>query len=220
MVKILNATLSLTLLACVGACESSNPSTSARNAAAGQESTKASPAARRTQPPPAIPPNFCSGGSTLDDVRKLVTTGGATLAVEATAQDNPTTDGDNDRLVSLTNVMLEAGSESAGDVSQVHETDTPQDNQLPPSTYILLLGVNASFQPEYYLADGMQGSFLISDGDVFQRCPNYQDPSNPTVSKLGVPIDDFLANVRQAIAENSSAPTDSEAPASTTAPSS
>lgn len=204
------------LIAAVSSCSSANSGDARRSSEGGRLAISHS--ASRSEPPPATPPNFCTGAADLDSVRNIVLTGPAVVAVEASVVGDPTTDADNDRLVSLANVVVEAGDTTAGPITQIHETDTPSDNQLPPGDYFLLIGANTSLDPPYYLVDGLQGSFIVTDGMARQRCPNYEDPSNPVLSDVTVPLDELIDNVDQVISQTANAESTGSASSSADAP--
>lgn len=161
----------------------------------------------RPSMPVPTPPNFCTGASDYNDVSNIVTTGAATVAVEATVTDDPPVDdASNDRLVKLADVTVVAGSATAGPIEQVHETDSADTSELPTGSYLLLLGANAAFAQPYYLADGMQGSFTLADGVAHQRCPNYADPSQPVASSASVPVSDLVQNLDRVFSDAAPTP--------------
>lgn len=58
-------------------------------------------------------------------------------------------------------------------------------NPLEPGTYLVLLGGAGPYLP-YFVSNGLRGTFVVEDSDAFEQCPNYGDPSHPTVVHKGV----------------------------------
>jgi len=103
---------------------------------------------------------------TSDEAAGLVADGNADLLVEAqTGAAGPVVDDERD--VALSNVTVLAGSDDDVLPSDVEELSTGE-NVLPKGTYLLLLGGSG---PDYYLAMGIYGSFVVEGDSTSQQCP-------------------------------------------------
>lgn len=156
---------------------------------------------RQPTPPTPTPLNQpCMGISGVNAAVELVE-GGATVAVVAasiTNQVTPESWSDKQWTVTVSKSHTIAGSLSNGPLSTLEAIgELP-----PPGDYLLLLG--AGVEPgDYFLSDGLRGSFELDGDNAYQRCPTKGEPGTATavhggvtnVSQLGSIFDEAIKRV-------------------------
>jgi len=160
----------------------------------------ASSAAVSATPVPT-PPFNCTGAVDYESVLHLVATGMAVALAKATVTGKPEVETAITGVVPVSNVEVLAGSQPNGPINYIQEPMTGGANLLPEGDYLLLLGAFEDEPSTYYLAAGIQGSFVVNDNQADERCPNCNDPSNPVLAGETVPIDKLTVNFVKAIDE-------------------
>lgn len=108
-------------------------------------------------------------------------------------------------VVPVSAVEVLAGTLPNGAVKYVQQS-TNGGGVLPEGQYLLVLGAFADRPSTYYLADGMEGSFVLDGNRATERCPNYNDRQNPVLAGQAVPLDELTANFAKAIGEYDARP--------------
>lgn len=108
-------------------------------------------------------------------------------------------------VVPVSAVEVLTGTLPNGAVKYVQQSTTGG-NALPEGRYLLLLGAFADRPSTYYLAGGMQGSFVVNGNGAAERCPDYNDPQNPVLASQTVPLNKLTANFAKAIHEYGATP--------------
>jgi len=182
-------------------CSSTSDAVQQRTTAA-----RASSATVSRPTPVPTPPFNCTGAVDYESVRHLVATGMAVALAKATVTGKPEADTAITEVVPVSNVEVLAGSQPNGPISYIQEPARGGANLLPEGDYLLLLGAFEGQRSTYYLAAGIQGSFVLKDGQADERCPNYDDPLSPTLAGETVPLDSLTANFAKAIEEYGATP--------------
>jgi hypothetical protein len=161
---------------CVG-CGSNEPKAKPESAAKSSASTQIS----LPVPSPVATCDGVSGQATAND---LVEAGQAVAVVVVTISGSPGPVENNVRYVPVDSSKVVAGGLDA-DLQQIEESSSgPNDNLLPAGQYMVLIG--GSQKTQFYLADGLRGSFAIDGTSAYERCANADNPSQPIEVKTGV----------------------------------
>lgn len=186
------------LLSVVAACAAGQPA---------QDSGTTYRAPTRVQPTPAPTPiNDCTGVTTDSQALSEVQGGFAMALISADVSGDPVQRGANSQQVPLANVQVLGGVTPYGLPTSVLETGVGSDNLLPRGSYVLLLGGLGDNEGQYFLADGLEGSFAVDGNQATQRCPNYNDPSNILMATDSVSIDQLTSEFAAAFKQDPESP--------------
>jgi hypothetical protein len=170
----------------------SDMSSSVKSDASAPSSHTAIARSHPTTPVPT-PPNTCVGITSTADAYKLVNAGAAVALVSISVSQAPGDTVNDAREVPIDSFQVVAGALPDPNLTQISEDSNGKDNVLLAGQYLVLVGgTDAS---NYYLADGLPGSFVVQGDNAFERCPNYADTSQPLEIHSGITSIDQLDSI-------------------------
>lgn len=153
----------------------------------GPETTPAAPAETTAESAGPSPPTRCEPIRDVGDIEDLVI-GGATVAVasiDITGAPGPVEFGTT-RLVPVHSARLLAGFLTNGAPTQIEESvGIEEETSLPPGEYVVMLG-SGTGAGDYFMSDGVRGSFVRVGVNAYRRCPDYSDPGTTQVLRTGI----------------------------------
>lgn len=161
------------------------------------------------QPAPSLahssPTTGCSGLISSSAVQDFVASSGTALFVSVTVSGGPTPVAGltATSTYAVSDVRVLAGTAKNGRVAHVLDAELPGSNDLPPGRYLMLLSHANAGRSTYLLALGLPGSFVIKEGIAYERCPNFDDPSQPILATDGTAVSELIRNVARALAADS-----------------
>ncbi len=193
----------------------------------GNQNRNSSPMAEKpsliAQLPVGVPTPFtnCNGVSNYSDAYQLVNDGDAIALASITVTGAPSDTVDHTREVPVASATVVAGSLPDLNLTQISEDSNGTDNVLVPGKYLVLVG--GSNQGNYYLANGLPGSFVYDGSVAYERCPNFDAPMQPLIVNTGViDANQLVALFQQAISNHdhdvSPSPTSSSSSLTSTPP--
>lgn len=161
------------------------------NGASASSEVDVSPRTAGGSPTPFPSPwDRCDGLTGISDATALVDGGLASaFARVEVAGDSGSANSqlNGSRVAPVGSYELLAGTLPNGDLKQLElEPIVDGFDPFAAGSYFLLLAPSALGEGIYFASDGLSGSFVGDGNQLFERCPNYERPTEPLIVREGI----------------------------------